>query len=327
MAAPVMGGSKDTDLVPKASGGLPALGDTTAAALAAASLSPGTRTVYASALGGLDAWLAGRPLDDKALAIYLGHLFDEGKAPSSAGLAVAAAKLRARLLGDISPAGPATERVLAGFRREGRDRGVGQVTGIRWEQADAAAAIAASSGDLAGLRDAAILAVASDALLRVSEVSALDVEYLAIEKDGSGRLTIRHSKTDQEGAGAVQYVGPSTVRRVQSWLDAAGHSTGPLFCRVRRGGITVATRLNVRSIRWIVVGRAAAAGIEGRISGHSLRVGAAQSLAAAGASLVEMQTAGRWGSPAMPGHYARGQLAGRGAVARLRYGGQEEQGE
>ena len=322
----MVGMSENTALVPKGSGGLPVLKDT-AAALAAASLSPGTRSVYTSVLGGLDGWLAGGPLDDKTLAVYLGHLFDEGKAPSSAGLVVAAAKLRARLLGDASPAGPATERVLAGFRREGRGRGRGQVVGIRWEQADAAAAIAARSGDLAGLRDAAILAIASDALLRVSEVSALDVEDLAIEQDGSGRLTIRHSKTDQEGAGAVQYVGASTVRRVRAWLDAAGHSSGPLFCRVRRGGITVATRLNVRSIRRIVAERAAAAGIEGRISGHSLRVGAAQSLAAAGASLVDMQNAGRWTSPAMPGHYARGQLAGRGAVARLRYGGRGGQAE
>ena len=38
---------------------------------------------------------------------------------------------------------------------------------------------------------------------------------------------------------------------------------------------------------------AAAVGIEGRVSGHSLRVGGAQSLAAGGASIVEMQTAGR----------------------------------
>ena len=40
--------------------------------------------------------------------------------------------------------------------------------------------------------------------------------------------------------------------------------------------------------------------IEGLVSGHSLRVGGAQSLAAAGASVVEMQTAGRWQSPSMP---------------------------
>ena len=60
--------------------------------------------------------------------------------------------------------------------------------------------------------------------------------------------------------------------------------------------------------------------LQGRVSGHSLRVGGAQSLAAGGASIVEMQTAGRWQSPTMPGHYARGQLAARGAVARVRYG-------
>ena len=40
--------------------------------------------------------------------------------------------------------------------------------------------------------------------------------------------------------------------------------------------------------------------IEGLVSGHSLRVGGAQSLAAAGASVVEMQTAGRWQSPRCP---------------------------
>ena len=38
-----------------------------------------------------------------------------------------------------------------------------------------------------------------------------------------------------------------------------------------------------------------AAGAEGRVSGHSLRVGGAQSLAKAGASLVEMQLAGHAG--------------------------------
>ena len=55
------------------------------------------------------------------------------------------------------------------------------------------------------------------------------------------------------------------------------------------------------------------------VSGHSLRVGSAQSLAAAGTSLVEMQQAGCWESPTMPGHYARAELASRGAVDRVRY--------
>ena len=55
-----------------------------------------------------------------------------------------------------------------------------------------------------GLRDAALLAVMSDGLLRVSEAAALEAADLEVE--GANTLTIRRSKTDQEGAGAVQYI-------------------------------------------------------------------------------------------------------------------------
>ena len=43
--------------------------------------------------------------------------------------------------------------------------------------------VAAATGDVASLRDAALIAVASDALLRVSEVAALDVADIAHEDD------------------------------------------------------------------------------------------------------------------------------------------------
>ena len=46
--------------------------------------------------------------------------------------------------------------------------------------------------------------------------------------------------------------------------------------------------------------------LKGQFSGHSLRVGSAQSMATRGTSLVEMQTDGRWTSPTMPGRYSRG---------------------
>ena len=108
---------------------------------------------------------------------------------------------------------------------------------MRFSQVDTAAAVAANdSGSVAGLRDAALLAVASDGLLRVSEVAALDVGDVQAEADGSGRLLVGESKTDQEGQGAVLYLGALTVSRVSAWLAAAGHQDGPLFRRVRRGG-------------------------------------------------------------------------------------------
>ena len=265
-------------------------------------------------------------------------LFTAGKSPATLAQVVAAVRLRAKLSGAPSPTGPATDRMLAGARRKGRRRGRGQVTGVRWEQADAAAAVAARDGgrgdgargdgsrndiSLSAFRDAAIIAVMSDAMLRVSELAALECgDVDADPEDGSGRLTIRRSKTDQEGAGAVQYLGPATLERVRVWTRAAGVSDGALFRRVRRGGRVVGERaLSPQAVRTIVKRRAGEAGVEGRVSGHSLRVGAAQSLAAAGASVVEMQVAGRWASPSMPGRYARGELAARGAVARLRYGG------
>ncbi len=142
-------------------------------------------------------------------------------------------------------------------------------------------------GSLAGFRDAAMIALASDALLRVSELLAVQVEDIQLEADGSGRLTVHHSKTDQESEGAVLYVGPPCAA---SWREAAGVHVGPLFRRIRRGDKVQAEAITDRAARDIIRRPAAEAGIEGRISGHSLRVGAAQSLAAAGAGLVSART-------------------------------------
>ena len=56
----------------------------------------------------------------------LAELHDAGRAASSAATAVAAARFRAKLAGDPSPAGEATARVLGGYRRTTADRGRGQ---------------------------------------------------------------------------------------------------------------------------------------------------------------------------------------------------------
>ena len=290
-----------------------------AQSLIGASLADETRRTCAGALRRLDGWLAGRQLDDSSLAEFVAHLYDAGRSPATLGLVVAAAAFRARVNAQPPPVGTATNRVLAGARRRGSGRGRGQAPGVGWALADAAVVVAASDGTTAGTRDAAILALASDAMLRVSEVAVLDVADLIIEPDGTGRLTVRRSKTDQEGAGAILFVGARTVRRIRDWLAVAGHSSGALFRRVRRGGRTTNHRLSRQAIAAIIALRAAAVGVE-NATGHSLRVGAAQSLAAAGASLVEMQNAGRWESPSMPARYSRAQSAARSAVARLRYG-------
>ena len=50
--------------------------------LAAASLTTNTRRAYSGALARLDSFLAGRPLEDGALAAYLATLHAAGRAPA-----------------------------------------------------------------------------------------------------------------------------------------------------------------------------------------------------------------------------------------------------
>ena len=293
-----------------------------AAELARASLAPATIRAYRSALYAWDTFRNDRAEIDTLIAEYLTVRYEVGASPATCTQIVGAIRFRAKHQGYIDPIGPAAQRVLAGIRRQGRDRGRGQMDGLRWNEADAMVHIAQRDQTLAGLRDAAIIAVMSDALLRVSECAALNVEdFLRTDlPDGSARITVRHSKTDQEGRSSILYIGPTTATAVTAWLNISQIDDGPLFRRVRRGDHLGTGRLTDRSIRNIVKQRAAAAGVSGRFSGHSLRIGSAQSLATVGASVVEMQIAGRWRDTSMPAHYARAQLAGTGAVARLRYG-------
>ena len=291
-----------------------------------AALAASTRKAYAGALRRLRKWLAGRVATDALLAAYLGALFDRGLAPASAELAVAAVRRAAKDCARASlcspdPVGTATLERLERFRREGAGRGTGQVRGVSWEEADRMCKRAEAEGDARGLRDAALVGVASHGLLRVSEVSALEAADVSFQPDGSARALIRRGKTDQRGEGAVLHGCDDAAARLRRWMEVADVGPGPLFRAVGGGGRVSDRRLGPDSVRAAVKRRAAEAGIGGRVSGHSLRVGAAQSLAERDVSLAELQRAGRWKSPAMPGYYVRGQEASRGAVARLRGGG------
>lgn len=164
-----------------------------------------------------------------------------------------------------------------------------------------------------GLRDSAIIRFLNDCLLRISQTVAVDVG------DVGSVLTLRSSKTDQEGERAALYIGDPTRRVIWRYCRRTGIESGVLFRRIRRSGHITGDRLAVRGARDTIKRWAAEAGIEGFISGHSLRVGSAVSLAQAGATVVDMQTASRWKNPEMPAHYAKAELAERGAVARFRY--------
>lgn len=281
-------------------------------------LAQGTRDTYRCAVQRFERWLGNRTPDDAALSDYLNELFERGLAPATASVVVAALVDRARWGGTSSPYGKRTALTLTGFRRSGK-RGRGQVVGINWREADRAASLAERSGKVSGLRDALLIRIASDRLLRMSEVSALDSTDISFIDDWL-LVIIRQSKTDRESAGATLYAGSPTAAIARRWLEVADIREGPLFRPINKGGVVSSNRLGTRTMREVVKRWAAKAEIEGRVSGHSLRVGTAQSLRDAGATTAELMVAGRWKRVETMAGYIRTQDAASGPVARLRYG-------
>ena len=222
----------------------------------------------------------------------------------------------------IEIVGEISTKTLAGIRREGKDRGRGQVDGLVRSDVERVCAFAEMDKSIAGLRDSAMIRLMSDCLLRVSEVVAVNVDDV---KDKT--LLVKQSKTDQLGAGEMLYVTSDTRRVIRRYCKAGGIDAGPLFRSVQRGDHIQGgargdkgkrdCRLTARSARRQIRYWSELAGVEGFISGHSLRVGSAVSLAQVGASVVDMQVAGRWKSSQMPAHYAKAEMAERGAVARF----------
>ena len=157
-----------------------------------------------------------------------------------------------------------------------------------------------------GRVDVALISVMRDAMLRRSEAAALTWADVEFRSDGSARVTVRRSKSDQDGNGATLYVGTAAATALRAIRGPDASPDAPVF------GLRTGRAVSKR------IGKAArAAGLAGRFSGHSPRIGMARDLVATGAGVAAVQVAGRWASPQMPSYYARAELAGDGAVARF----------
>jgi integrase len=104
-------------------------------------------------------------------------------------------------------------------------------------------------------------------------------------------VTIRRSKTDQEGEGrkiGIPYgSNPATcpVRALQDWLAQCGFTEGALFRPIDRFGRIASIRLSAAAVADVVKRYAAVDGLKASdFAGHSLRSGLATSAAMAGAS-------------------------------------------
>lgn len=121
------------------------------------------------------------------------------------------------------------------------------------------------------------------------ELVGLDREDCDFTREGLV-LTLRRSKTDQEGKGrkvAIHnraHAVTCAVRTLQEWLETAPINGGPSFRTVDRHGHVLARRLSPCAVA-LVVKRHAAVGLDAaNYAGHSLRASLATSAAIAGAS-------------------------------------------
>jgi integrase len=155
---------------------------------------------------------------------------------------------------------------------------------------DIRAMVDATDSGIIGARDRALVLLGFAGAFRRSELVGLDVENCVFGKDGLTILLSR-SKTDQIGVGrkiGIPYgSNPETcpVRVLQSWMELAGISTGPLFRSISRHGRVQAGRLSGIDVARILKKLADRAGLDAaKFAGHSLRAGHATSAAIAGAS-------------------------------------------
>ncbi len=153
-------------------------------------------------------------------------------------------------------------------------------------------------------RDAAILLLAYEGMCRRSEIVSIRISDIKFEYQNEKIVNIRikltRSKTDQEGLGKSLQIGEESKKAIINWIEMAKIRDGYLFRAVNKAGdvtselrsshinklfkrIAKLTELNEESIE--------------RISGHSMRVGAAQDLMKDGASLPMMMSRGRWSKP------------------------------
>ena len=264
---------------------------------------------------------------------FLAHLHLKKKSSASIATVLTAIKFIARHTG-ASTDFLSAETALKGIKRnvEAQARGRGQATGIKVDDAMTMATIADSPAHtsptasketlqkarIRQARDSAIIRTMSNGLLRISEVGAIHCQHISTSENGSGTLLIPRSKTDQEAEGKEVYLQKRTIEAIQKYQKLSGVIEGPLFRRIYQNCKMGNAAIGITAVRDMIKDVAAKAQIDVTgISGHSFRVGTAQSLVEGKATMPQLQTAGRWKDTRMPARYTEKEELAHGVIATI----------
>jgi site-specific recombinase XerD len=271
-----------------------------AASYAGAEKSEATKRAYRSDFALFRSWCETKPISalpaaPEAVAAFLAVEANRGAKVATISRRLAAIRYAHKLAGHEPPTNSeAVKATLRGIRRSAGSAPVRKAPAT----ADKILAMMAKAGtDLKGLRDRALLLLGFAGAFRRSELVALNIADLEFCTGGL-RVSIRKSKTDQEGLGATIAIAPGSIacpiEAVRAWIEAASISEGPLFRPVTRAGKIPPRRLSARAVAEIVKAYARRTGLKvANFSGHSLRSGFLTSAAAQGASIFKMMDVSR----------------------------------
>ena len=277
------------------------------AQLVAVSVSENTRRAYASDLAHFAGWSGSVPASPALVASYLAAHADE--------LSVATLVRRVATISKAHEARGApnpcrSEIVRATLRGIKRTRGTAQQQAKPLVRDDLMLVLDRLGGTPKEARDRALLLIGFAGGFRRSELVGLDRADVEHVRQGLV-VTLRFSKTDQEGAGRRVGIPHGRTRHcpvtaLDAWLAVSGISDGPIFRPLDRHGHIHPERLSGEAVSLVLRERVAAAGINPTgFSGHSLRAGFATSAAQAGVSTLKIRAQTGHASDAMLARYVR----------------------
>lgn len=149
--------------------------------------------------------------------------------------------------------------------------------------------------------DSALILVAYDSLCRQRELVSLRMEDVGYSESSLPRsIRLRRSKTDQEAIGKAIKLTAKTQQAISKWIECSKIEEGFIFRGIKNTG-DISLGLNPSQINRIYKRLAEEANLPKEhirnISGHSIRVGAAQDLLISGQSLPTIMVRGRWSKP------------------------------
>lgn len=159
----------------------------------------------------------------------------------------------------------------------------------------------ATDDSIRGIRDRALLLLAYDTLCRRSELVSLqakDVRTNMKNNIETSSILLRKSKTDQDSTGKWLHLSQRSHLALMEWMNHLSKEHEYLIVGIDRGGRISRSSLGSGQINRIYKQIAKKVGLDESeikgISGHSMRVGAAQDLLNSGASMPIIMQRGRW---------------------------------